>query len=171
MGRWWWVVLGLVAGCSDDDEGLPPCHVTIDGDVTGADECRMFLCYPTGGTYQQLVLDSSTGSNLEYQLAPALDAPTTFSAGQTYTLDNLGPRTGFSLGSEGIQYAARAGAVTRDPDESAQLIIQTLHAPPVNAPCDGYVDGFLVVDLVEIMASGSIGPGRVRLQAILGNPR
>jgi hypothetical protein len=170
MRRWWWVGLAAFAACGDNDEGLPPCDVTIDGDVTRADECRMFLCYPRGAAYQVLGLGNSKGSSLVYDLGPSLDAPTTFTADQTYTLDDLGPRTGFSLGNDGIQYAARLGAATRDPGESAQLTIQTLHAPH-DWPCDGYIDGFLVVNMVEITASGSVGPGRVRVRAILGNPR
>lgn len=168
------IVMALVSACGGDDDGdggVQPCELRVDGDVIAEDECRMHLCYPTDGTYQDLSLGSSMGASLTYQLAFSVEAPTVFTAGQTYDLMELGMLSDLFLESNGVRYTARHGAVTREPDETAQLIVQTVHAPSATNVCAGYIDGFISVEMVELLDGGAIGAGRTRVQASLGSPR
>jgi hypothetical protein len=165
-------VLAIVVmlGCGGDGEAIAPCTLTASGDVTGTSQCRMFLCYPRGDTYQALLLSQLDMPGFEHSINIEVDAPTTFMAGQTYSLAQLRMQSEVYVMANGKTYKARAQATAPDPAEAAQLAVTRVTAPGSDDPCSGIIKGTLSASLVEIMTSGStetVGSGRVNVQVAL----
>jgi hypothetical protein len=165
-----------VSGCGSDDDNqaeLRPCQVTVSGDATGTDSCRMFLCYPTSNDYESLDLAQATEPVLLYHLVIEVPKPTTFAPG-TLTLDQMKPTSQVNVDIGGKHYAARQAPHmgTRDPAETASLVVDALYAPAGDDVCSGAVDGALTASLVEITnahtPNEAVGPGRLTLSVQLG---
>lgn len=165
------------AACGGDDGGgtLPPCSITVGGDVLASDTCRMFLCYPRDSDYEALLLSNLTTPRFPFQLNVEVTKPTAFAAG-TLTLDQMRSTTQLSVTLNDVTYGARqkpANGLPRTIDETASLAIDEVLPPSgTEDVCNGSIVGTLTATLVELTdpqtGLEAVGPGRATLSVDLG---
>jgi hypothetical protein len=145
----------LSAAASDMTTG---CTLAFTGDVNMTVPCRIFLCHPTGGTFDDLDLagpiDNPTGAHA------AFDADGMFAL-QSYTRAQL---RSVDIGINSATKSYRA----IDTIGSAAVTISAV-TPPSMDPCDGVAHGTATATLDEYVIDdggmASPGPGRVMLTA------
>jgi hypothetical protein len=145
----------LSAAASDMTTG---CTLAFTGDVNMTVPCRIFLCHPTGGTFDDLDLagpiDNPTGAHAIFDV-DGMFALQSYSAAQLRTID-----VGIINGTK--SYRAQGGLGT------GAVTITAVTRPSMD-PCDGSAHGTATATLDEFVIDdggmGSAGPGRVTLNA------
>ena len=136
----------------------PGCTLAFSGDVNMTVPCRIFLCHPTDGTFDDLDLagpvGDTTGAHAIFDV-DGMFALQSYSAAQLRTID-------VGINSATKSYRAQGGLGT------GAVTITAVTRPSMD-PCDGAAHGTATATLVEFVTddggTSSAGPGRVTLSA------